>query len=108
MHSFSAVLLTGHVDVVATFRNDIQSEAGEDGESNSNFPHEFSPKINSISLSFLIGVRATLISNRLGAEANGGFLMVGYHKSSAPISLCPQTIEKINVDLTPFKKSHAN
>jgi hypothetical protein len=24
-----------------------------------------------------------------GAEANGGFLMVGYHKSSAPISLCP-------------------
>ena len=24
-----------------------------------------------------------------GAEANGGFLMVAYHKSSAPISLCP-------------------
>ena len=31
--------------------------------------------------------------------------MVGYHKSSAPISLCPQTIEKINVALTPIKKS---
>ena len=30
--------------------------------------------------------------NQLGAEANGGFLMVGYHKSSAPISLCPQLI----------------
>jgi len=27
--------------------------------------------------------------NHLGAEANGGFLMVEYHKSSAPISLCP-------------------
>ena len=54
---------------------------------------------------FLIGVRATLISNHLGSEANGGFLMVGYHKSSAPISLCPQTIEKINVALTPIKKS---
>jgi hypothetical protein len=24
-----------------------------------------------------------------GAEADGGFLRVGYHKSSAPISLCP-------------------
>jgi hypothetical protein len=30
--------------------------------------------------------------NQLGAEANGGFLMVEYHKSSAPISLCPQLI----------------
>ena len=30
--------------------------------------------------------------NQLGAEANGGFLMVGDHKSSAPISLCPQLI----------------
>ena len=39
-----------------------------------------------------------------GAEANGGFLMVGYDKSSAPISLCPQTIEKINIALTPIKK----
>jgi hypothetical protein len=29
--------------------------------------------------------------------------MVEYHKSSAPISLCPQTIEKINVALTPIK-----
>jgi len=36
-----------------------------------------------------------------GAEAKGGFLMVGYHKSSAPISLCPLRLE-INVDLTPF------
>ena len=52
MHSFCAVLLTGHVDIVATLRNDIQSEAGKDGESNSNFPHEFSPKINSIRLKF--------------------------------------------------------
>jgi len=25
----------------------------------------------------------------VGAEAKGGFLMVGYHKSSAPLSLCP-------------------
>jgi hypothetical protein len=51
----------------------------------------------------LNGVRSTLISNHLGAEANGGFLMVEYHKSSAPISLCPQMIDQINVDLTPFK-----
>ena len=44
MHSFSAVLLSGHVDVVATLRNDIQGEAGKDGESNSNFPHKFLQK----------------------------------------------------------------
>jgi len=25
----------------------------------------------------------------VGAEAKGGFLMVGYHKSSAPLSLYP-------------------
>jgi len=25
----------------------------------------------------------------VGAEAKGGFLMVEYHKSSAPLSLCP-------------------
>ena len=31
--------------------------------------------------------------------------MVGYHKSSAPISLYPQLIDEINVDLTPFKLS---
>ena len=30
--------------------------------------------------------------NQFGAEANGGFLMVGYHKSSAPISLYPKLI----------------
>jgi hypothetical protein len=41
----------------------------------------------------------------LGAEAYGGFLMLEYQKSSAPISLCPQMIDKINVDLTPIKKS---
>jgi hypothetical protein len=41
--------------------------------------------------------------NQLGAEANGGFLMVEYHKSSAPISLCPQLIDQINVALTPIK-----
>ena len=35
-----------------------------------------------------------------GAEADGDFLMVEYHKSSAPISLCPQLIDQINVDLT--------
>ncbi len=51
----------------------------------------------------MYGVRATLISNQLGAEANGGFLMVEYHKSSAPISLCPQLIDQINVALTPIK-----
>jgi len=28
--------------------------------------------------------------------------MVEYHKSSAPISLYPQLIDEINVDLTPF------
>ncbi len=49
-----------------------------------------------------IGVRATLISNQLRAEANGGFLMVEYNKSSAPISLCPQLIDQINVALTPI------
>ena len=37
-----------------------------------------------------------------GAEAKGGFLMVGYHKSSAPLSLRPFGLE-INVDLTPIK-----
>jgi hypothetical protein len=36
-----------------------------------------------------------------GAEADGGFLMVGYHKSSVPVSLCPFKLE-INVDLTPI------
>ena len=36
-----------------------------------------------------------------GAEAKGGFLMVGYHKSSAPLSLYPLRLE-INVALTPF------
>jgi hypothetical protein len=41
--------------------------------------------------------------NQLGVEANGGFLMVGYHKSSAPISFHPQLIDQINVDLTPIK-----
>jgi len=49
-----------------------------------------------------IGVRATLISNQFGAEANGGFLMVEYHKSSAPISLYPKLIDQIKVDLTPI------
>jgi len=29
--------------------------------------------------------------------------MVEYHKSSAPISLCPQLIDEINVAQTPFK-----
>jgi len=43
--------------------------------------------------------------NQLGAEANEGFLMVEYHKSSAPISLCPQLIDQINVALTPIKTS---
>jgi hypothetical protein len=28
---------------------------------------------------------------------------VEYHKSSAPISLCPQLIDQINVALTPIK-----
>jgi hypothetical protein len=50
----------------------------------------------------LNGVRSTLISNHFGAEANGGFLMVEYHKSSAPISLCPKLIDQIKVDLTPI------
>ena len=40
--------------------------------------------------------------NQLGAEANGGFLMVEYHKSSAPISLCPNLIDQIKVALTPI------
>ncbi len=44
MHSFCAVLLTGHVDIVATLRNDLQSKAGKHGESNSNFPHSFLQK----------------------------------------------------------------
>jgi hypothetical protein len=29
MHSFSAMFLTSHVDVVAPLKNDIQGEAGE-------------------------------------------------------------------------------
>ena len=37
----------------------------------------------------------------MGAETKGGFLMVEYHKSSAPISPCPHLLE-INVDLTPI------
>ena len=53
---------------------------------------------------FLIGVRSTLISNQLRAKPNGGFLILGYQKSSAPIRLCPQLIDQINVDLTPIKK----
>ena len=36
-----------------------------------------------------------------GIKAKGGFLMVGYHKSSAPLSLYPLWLE-INVDLTPI------
>jgi hypothetical protein len=44
VHGIGAMLLTTHVDVVAAFRNNEQSQAGEDSKSNSNFPHSFSPK----------------------------------------------------------------
>jgi hypothetical protein len=72
------VLLTGHVDVVATFRNDIQSEAGEDGESNSNFPHEFSPKINSISLIFFNWGQSNInFVNLLGGRGSWGLTICG-------------------------------
>jgi hypothetical protein len=47
MNSVSTVLLPTHVKAVTTFRNDIQSEAGKHGETNSNFPHKFSPEIES-------------------------------------------------------------
>jgi hypothetical protein len=48
----------------------------------------------------LNGVRSTLISNHLGAEADGGLRFVVPHHEEAPISLCPQMIDQINVDLT--------
>ena len=38
----------------------------------------------------------------MGIKAKGGVLMVGYHKSSAPLSLDPRGLE-IHVDLTPIK-----
>ena len=41
----------------------------------------------------------------VGAEAKGGFLMVGDHKSSAPLSLYPNRLEN-NVDLTPIIVPH--
>ena len=53
----------------------------------------------------LNGVRSTLIPNQLGVEANGGWRFVVPHHEEAPISLCPQLIDQINVDLTPFKLS---
>jgi hypothetical protein len=77
------------------------------------FGHELilTPKLFKSSVNNLIGVRSTLISKQRrqrqreassfnwgqininfqskGEEANRGFLMVEYHKSSAPISLFP-------------------
>ena len=53
----------------------------------------------------LIGVRATLISNQRVGEGKGGFLMVEYHKSSAPLTLSHPLIDQINVALTPIKSS---
>ena len=41
----------------------------------------------------------------MGVKAKGGFLMVGYHKSSAPLSLDPLGLE-INVALTPIIVPH--
>jgi hypothetical protein len=46
VHGIGAMLLTAHVQTVATFRDNVQSQAGEDGETNGNFPHNFSPKIS--------------------------------------------------------------
>jgi hypothetical protein len=48
------------------------------------------------------GVRSTLISNQVGAKANGGCRFVVLHHEEASISLCPYLIDEINVDLTPF------
>jgi hypothetical protein len=83
------------------------------------FGHEpiLTLKLFKSSVNNLIGVRATLISKQRrqrqreassfnwgqininfqskGEEANGGFLMVGYHKSSAPISLFPFRLNKL-------------
>jgi hypothetical protein len=44
MHSLRAMLLASHVDVVAAFRNHKQSQASKHSKTNSNFPHNLSPK----------------------------------------------------------------
>jgi hypothetical protein len=44
MHGLSAMLLTTHIQTVAAFRDNVQSQAGEDSKSNSNFPHNFLQK----------------------------------------------------------------
>jgi len=103
MHSFSAVLLTGHVNIVATLRNDIQSKAGKDSESNSNFPHKFLQKISLIGVIFKWGKSNINFFNRRGIKPKGAerFLVPQYEE--APLGFIPLRLE-INVDLTPFKK----
>jgi hypothetical protein len=38
------MLLAAHIEAVAAFRDNVQSQAGEDSKSNSNFPHNFLQK----------------------------------------------------------------
>jgi hypothetical protein len=45
-----------------------------------------------LALKFKWGQININLVNQLGAKAYGGFLMVGYHKSSAPIGFRPQLI----------------
>ncbi len=44
VHGIGAMLLTAHIEAVAAFRDNVQSQAGEDSKSNSNFPHNFLQK----------------------------------------------------------------
>jgi hypothetical protein len=46
VYGIGAVFLATHVEAVAAFRDNVQSQAGEDSKSNSNFPHNFLQKKN--------------------------------------------------------------
>jgi hypothetical protein len=74
------VLLAGHVDVVAAFRNNEQSQAGKHGKTNCNFPHKFSPKniVNEGERKFLIGVRLNIkFRQSKGQKAKGAGTIIG-------------------------------
>jgi hypothetical protein len=44
VHCVTTMFFSAHVEAVAAFRDDVQSESGEHNETNNNFPHKFSPK----------------------------------------------------------------
>jgi hypothetical protein len=102
------MLLTAHVQTVAAFRDDVQSEAGKHGEANSNFPHKFSPKNNVTKAQFFNWGQINInLVNRSWVKAKGAerFLVLQYEE--APLAFTQLRLE-INVDLTPIKKALHN